>query len=626
MVEWFFAAMKQYPEIAIFLALAFGYYFGKFTFKGIGLGAVTATLIAGVVIGQIGITINQPLKAFAFLMFLFAVGYGVGPQFVRGIARDGVPQAVFSVVQCVFSLLAIVLIAKVAGYDLGYAAGLYSGSQTISAAMGLSTDAINRLGLPPDQAKALIDSMPVAYAVSYMFGTMGSAIVIAVLGPKLLGIDLVAACKDYEEKFGGMKKEVGGAGTAWHRWVLRAYKVQPAGKAAGVPAAELDSMLPDARSFVQRISRGGKMIDATADTVLQEGDVVAVAAGRGARVTDKVRRAGRAAGLRVAEIESMVPDARIFVQRIRRGGQIIDATADTVLQEGDVVAVAGEGEVLVRVLQGAVEVDDRELLAVPIEGVDVLVTNKEVDGKTLAELAQRPSARGVFLRKITRGATATDIPILPSTKINRGDLLTIVGRTQDTAAATKLLGVADRPTDITDMAFVAGAVVVGGLIGALVVNVAGVPLTLSTAGGALIAGIIGGWLRSVRPSFGRIPTPTVWFMNSVGLNIFIAIVGISAGPGFVNGLKTQGIGLFLWGALATTIPLVLGMFVAKYLFRFHDALNLGIVSGARTTTASLGLVCDQAKSQIPALGYTVTYAVGNTLLTIWGMVVIMLLS
>src|SRR3954454_7336523 len=154
-MEWFSTTLKTYPEIAIFLALAFGYYFGKFTFKGIGLGSVTATLIAGVVIGQIGITINQPLKAFSFLMFLFAVGYGVGPQFVRGIAKDGVPQALFSVVQCVFSLGACVIIAKIAGYDLGYAAGLYSGSQTISAAMGLSTDAINRLGMPPDQAKAL---------------------------------------------------------------------------------------------------------------------------------------------------------------------------------------------------------------------------------------------------------------------------------------------------------------------------------------------------------------------------------------------------------------------------------------------------------------------------------------
>ena len=563
MIEWFFATLRQYPEIAIFLTLALGYYFGKFTFRGIGLGAVTATLLAGVIIGQIGITISQPLKATVFLMFLFAVGYAVGPQFVRGVAKDGVPQAVFSAVQCVFSLLVPVAICKMVGYDLGYSAGFYSGSQTLSAAMGLSTDAINRLGLPPEQAKALIDSMPIAYAVTYMFGTVGSAIVIAILGPALLRINLVEACKDYEQKQGGAR-EMGGAGSAWHRWELRAFQVQPGGKAAG---------------------------------------------------------------LRAAEAEAMVPDARVFVQRIRRNGVIEDATADTVLREGDVIAVAGARDVLVSLVgQGAKEIEDPELLNVPVEGVDVYVTSKEVDGKTLAELARLPGARGVFLRKISRGAVATAIPILPNTKIERGDILTLVGRTQDTNAATKLLGVADRRTDVADVAFIGAAITIGALIGSLVLKVSGVPLTLSTAGGALIAGIVFGWLRSTRPFFGHIPSPTVWFMNSVGLNIFIAIVGISAGPGFIGGLKTQGIGLFVWGAVATTIPLILGMFVAKYIFRFHDALTLGIISGARTTTASLGLVCDMAKSQVPALGYTVTYAVGNTLLTIWGMVLIMLLS
>ena len=562
--NWLFQQLKTYPEIAIFLTLGLGYYFGKFTFKGIGLGAVTATLLAGVVIGQIGITINQPLKAFAFLMFLFAVGYGVGPQFVRGVAKDGLPQALFAVVQCLFSLLVPVVIVKIAGYDLGYAAGFYSGSQTLSAAMGLSTDSINRLGLAPEVAKGMIDSMPVAYAVTYLFGTVGSAIIIALLGPAMLRIDLPAAAKDYEKQQGGGEKPMGGAGSAWHRWELRAFKVAP----------------------------GGKVV-----------------------------------GKRAVEAEAMVPDARVFVLRVRRGGKIEDATADTVLQAGDVLAVAGAREVLVTVIgEKGEEVDDPELLNVPVEGVDVLVTSKAADGKTLAELAQGPGARGVFLRKITRGATATSIPVMPNTKINRGDILTLVGRTQDTNAAAKALGVLDRPTDVTDVATWAAAVVIGALIGALVLKVSGVPLTLSTAGGALIAGLVFGWLRSVRPSFGRIPSSTVWFMNSVGLNIFIAIVGISAGPGFVNGLKTQGISLFLWGALSTTIPLVLGMFVAKYLFKFHDAILLGVVSGARTTTASLGLVCDIAKSQVPALGYTVTYAVGNTLLTIWGMVLILLLS
>jgi len=496
-------------------------------------------------------------------MFLFAVGYSVGPQFVRGVARDGLPQAIFSAVQCALCLLIPVVIAKLAGYDLGYAAGLYAGSQTISASMGLATDAINRLGMEAGKAKAMLDGMPVAYAVTYMFGTLGSALVIALLGPKLLRMNLPAACKEYEEKFGGTK-EMGGAGSAWHRWELRAFRVQKDGKAVG---------------------------------------------------------------LRAAEAEALVPDARVFVQRIRRNGTIEEATADTVLQEGDVVAVVGPRDVLVKLVgEGAKEVEDPELLNVPVAGVDVYVTSKAVDGKTLVELAKLPSARGVFLRKISRGATTTTIPILPNTQVQRGDILTLVGRTQDINAVAKLLGVADRPTDVADMAFVGVWIVIGALIGALTLKIKGVPLTLSTAGGALTAGIVGGWLRSVRPSFGRIPSPTVWFMNSVGLNIFIAIVGISAGPGFVNGLKTQGIGLFLWGALATTLPLVLGLFIAKYLFRFHDALTLGIVSGARTTTAALGLVCDMAKSDVPALGYTVTYAVGNILLTIWGMIIIMLLS
>ena len=564
MLDWFAATFRQYPEIAIFLSIGLGYYFGKFTFKGIGLGSVTATLLAGVIIGQIGITINQPLKAFAFLMFLFAVGYGVGPQFVRGVAKDGLPQAIFAVVQCLFCLIVPVAIAKIAGYDLGYAAGLYSGSQTISAAMGLSTDAINRLGLPADQAKALLDNMPIAYAVTYMFGTVGSAIVIALVCPALIRMDLVAACKEYEKMQGGTAA-MGGAGSAWHKWELRAFKV---------------------------------------------------------------RAGGKAVGLRAVEAEALIPDARVFVERIRRAnGTIEDAAADTVIREGDTVAVAGARETLVKVIgEAAQEVDDPELLNVPVEGVDVYVTNKEVDDKTLAELARLPAARSVFLSKIVRGAVATSIPILPNTKINRGDILTLVGRTQDTSAMAKVLGVPDRPSDVADMAFVGAAVALGALVGALVLKVAGVPLTLSTAGGALIAGLVFGWLRSTRPFFGRIPSSTVWFMNSVGLNIFIAIVGISAGPGFVNGLKTQGIGLFLWGAVATTVPLILGLFVGKFIFRFHDAILLGILSGARTTTASLGLVCDRAQSQIPALGYTVTYAVGNTLLTIWGMVLIMLLS
>ena len=295
MFTWFATTLRQYPEIAIFLVLALGYYFGKFTFRGIGLGSVTATLLAGVLVGQLGITIGTPLKATVFLMFLFAVGYGVGPQFVRGVAKDGLPQAIFSAVQCIFCLAVPVVIAKMAGYDMGYAAGLYSGSQTISAAMGLSTDAINRLGLAAEEAKRLLDSMPVAYAVTYMFGTVGSAIVIALLGPALLRMDLAAACKDYEEKQGGTKA-LGGAGSAWHRWEVRAFQVKPGSMVNGLRAIEVEALIPDARIFVLRLRRNGVIEEATADTVLREGDVVALAGAREVLVNALSRAKAAAAG------------------------------------------------------------------------------------------------------------------------------------------------------------------------------------------------------------------------------------------------------------------------------------------------------------------------------------------
>lgn len=562
-MSWLVSTLRAYPEIAIFLALGIGYWIGGKSFKGFSLGAVTSTLLVAIGIGILGVKISPNVKSVFFLMFLFAVGYGVGPQFVRGVAKDGLPQAIFAVVMALLSLGAAVVAAILAGYDLGSAAGLFAGSQTISASMGLATDAINRLGRSPEETQALLDAMPIAYAVTYIFGTVGSAIVLAQIGPKLLGIDLVAACKAYELKLGAAQDAAGG--TNWYEFELRAYSV-----AENSP-------------FIGR-------------TV---GDI----------------EAGTQAGFRA------------FVERIRRGGKIIEADQATVIQAGDIVAIGGKrSQMIERLGPSGREVEDAELLDIKTEGVDIYISNKSVDGKPLEELAHWPGARGVFLKKIRRGPTETVIPILPKTQLFRGDVITVVGRTQDINAAAQQLGYVDRPTTVTDVAFMSLAITLGALVGAIVINVAGIPLTISTAGGALIAGIVFGWFRAIHPTFGRIPEPTLWFMNSVGLNVFIAVVGISAGPGFVAGLQKLGISLFLWGIFATTVPLVLGMLIAKFIFRFDPALILGICAGSRTTTAALGMVCEAAKSQVPGLGYTVTYAVGNTLLTIWGMVVIMILS
>jgi len=563
MIHWLGDTIRDHSEIAIFLSLAAGYYFGSFTYKGLGLGPVTTTLIAALIIGQLGITVSGPLKPTFFLMFLFAIGYGIGPQFVRGIAQDGLPQAAFALLVTLFCLGTVYVTAKLAGYGPGSAAGLYAGSQTNSASMGLATDAISRLGLSPEAARKQLDAIPVAYAITYIFGTMGTPIILGLLGPILLRIDLEAACKRYEEKHGG-NTQAGGPGTAWRQFELRAFRV---------------------------------------------------------------RDGGLAVGKTVQEAEALVPEHRVFIELIRRDGEIVDATSSTVIQGGDIVAVAGRRDVLVNLIgTAAEEVDDRELLAAPIEGVDIYVTSKDVDGRTLAEVAALPEARGLFLRKITRGATAIDIPILPGTRLYRGDIVTLVGRTPDIAAVTKLLGYPDRATDVADIAFIGTVVAIGAILGSLVYKLGDVPLTLGTSGGALIAGLFFGWLRSVRPTFGRIPSSTVWFMNSIGLNIFIAVVGISSGPSFVAGLKEFGFSLLLWGAVATIVPVTLAMFAGKYLFRFDDALVLGCCCGARTTTSSLGMVSDRARSRIPALGYPVPYAVATTSLTIGGMVLVMLLG
>ena len=149
--------------------------------------------------------------------------------------------------------------------------------------------------------------------------------------------------------------------------------------------------------------------------------------------------------------------------------------------------------------------------------------------------------------------------------------------------------------------------------------------SLSTSGGALLAGLQLGYFRTNHPTFGRIPGPALALLNTLGLNVFIAVVGISSGPGFVAGLKEVGISLFIWGMVATSVPLIIAVYLGHYVFKFHPALLFGVISGVRTTTAALGLIQEAAKSKVPALGYGMPYAIGNTVLIIGGMFIILLM-
>lgn len=557
MVSWLADTLRAHPELAIFVALAVGFWIGPKKIGGFNLGNVTATLLAAVLIGQMGIEIPGPIKSTFFMLFLFAVGYGVGPQFFAGLGKDGLKQILFSVIVLVFCLIVPFICAKLAGLDVGYAAGFFAGSQTTSAAIGVATDQINRLGLSAEEARAYADAIPIAYAVTYIFGTIGSAIILAQIGPKMIGIDLAKECADYEVSMGGVSGQDAGVFSAYRNIEARAYKVV-AGDLTGKPVLDL------------------------------------------------------------------FPGIRVFVERVRRGDEIIEADQTTVLEAGDIVVISGARAVLVDKVEPVMpEVDDRGLMDIPVEQVDVFVRSKNYAGNTLRELAEDPLTRGIYLRKILRNLV--EIPILPETEILRGDVLTVQGSRLHVEALVLAIGHADRPAEATDLKVVAAGIVVGGLVGALSVTVAGIPIGLSTSGGALLAGLLLGYFRAVRPTFGSIPGPALWLLNTLGLNVFIAIVGINAAPGFVAGLQEVGISLFLWGAVATSVPMILAVLLGHHVFKFHPAILFGVCAGVRTTTAALGMIQEKARSKVPALGYGMPYAIGQMALTISGMIIVLMM-
>ena len=561
MWEWIVTVLRGNPELAIFLALAIGYWVGGIKFGSFSLGAVTGTLLAGVLIGQLGIEISPQIKSIFFIMFLFAVGFGVGPQFVRGIANDGLPQALFAVVISVLCLMSVYVAAVISGYGPGLAAGLLAGAHTISASIGLATDAIGKLDVTTEEIQQQLDLIPVAYAVTYLFGTVGTGWIIAFLGPKILRINIEKECRRYEKEMSAGAPE-DGMHSAWNQYIIRAFKLTTPGLVAGKTVSEAEASAGE----------------------------------------------------------------RLFLENLRREGQIIPFDGDTVLQVGDIVAVSGRHESLVEWSNRAHEVSDPELLNIPVEAVDVFVTSKKANGKTLIEIAQQSTARGIYVTRIRRGSMGVDIPVYAQTQIHRGDIVTISGTKKHIDDIIDDYGFADRPTSVTDMVLVGAGIVLGGLIGAVSIPVDGVPITLSISDGALLAGLIIGWLRSFIPKIGTVPSATLWFMNSVGLNVFIAVVGITAGPTFIAGLKQVGFEIFFWGLFATATPMILAPLIGKYIFRFDPAINLGCCGGARTSTASVAMLADVAKSNVPMLGYTVPYAVSNTLLTLWGMFIVMMLS
>ena len=552
------AFLHDSPAFSLFLSILLGTIIGHFHFKGVGFGSVVGTLIAGIGIGIFAKPDLPELLRWAFFyLFLFSIGYSVGPQFFGSLKRAALPQIALAVIVSVTGLVIVLAVATLFGFDEGISVGLLSGALTQSAALGTGLSAIADLPITAGAKATLAANAPLADAITYGFGDLGLILFLTWIGPRLMKADLRSEAKALEKTLSkGTGQIFSGA-----PFGLRAYGVENAQLAASNIGA-FEARYADARLSVHRVQRNGELLAAAPGLALQRGDRLVISARRAA---------------------------------------FRDAERDI-----------------------GPEVDDAALLSVPMTTASVVVTNTKLAGRTLAELAAAPEARGVYLESIQRGTEL--MPREPWTVLERGDIVRIFGAPEDVERAGAAIGFVERDVAKTDLMYLAAGICAGMLLGLLKISVGGMVLGLGTAGSILVVGLVGGWARSRYPVFGAIPEPAQRLMMDIGLIVFIAVVGMHAGPHAVEAYHTGGGAFFarIFGAglIVTMVPLAVGALTARYALGMSPLMTLGGVAGAQTCTPGLNALREASGSNIGSLAYTVPYAISNILLTIWGPVVV----
>ncbi|MDE5886750.1 MAG: aspartate-alanine antiporter [Muribaculaceae bacterium] len=566
---WFVDVLRHTPALAVFLTIGLGFWLGKIKVKGIALGTVTAVLIVGVLVGQLDISVGGPLKSVSFLLFLFCIGYSVGPQFFKSLKGEGLKEVIFAVVVCILILGVSIGVSFWFGLNPGQAAGMMAGASTASPVVGAAEDTVNSLSGEPEHIKSMVDAIPVCYAMTYVFGTLGAVWLLGYVGPAMMGgLDKVKAMTRELEK-----------------------TLSPVG--SGNNPASFNACRPVAFRAFSASGEWMKIPRSVEQLIM------------------KFHESGR----------------RITVERIKRiseGSIIDDIKPDTLINPGDVVAIAARREMIVGDHDWlGKEVAGIDILTFQVEDVDVTVSKKFKE-TTVHNMIEEPWMDGVDIKKIVRNDVALNP--LDGAIIKPGDVVELVGIKRHLDRAAGEIGYADPRTLATDFVFVGLGILLGGLLGALAIKLGAVSVSLGASGGALVAGLILGWLRAKRPVFGSIPKASLWVFNNLGLNMYIAVIGIASGPSFINAFSEVGPKIFIAGLIVTLVPLFLAILIGHKLFKFHPAVTLGCCAGARKTTAGLGAVQERLGSSVPALGYTITYAVSNTLLIIFGIVLVLATS
>jgi putative transport protein len=554
----FFAAA---PLAAVALALALGYLCGKIRIGTFVLGPVAATLLVAIALGQVGIHVSAEVKTLAFALFIYALGYMIGPQFVSSLGRSTLKQVHLTLVSSIVVVLTVWLLAKGFSLDKGTAAGVLAGGATESAAIGTAGDALASQPLAKEEIARMTSNIGVAYAITYLFGTFTVIFFASSLAPRLLGINIERASQEYEQELGGGRPQL--------------------------PPGQFEAM----RNVVVRIHV-----------------ISAVAAGR-----------------TVKEFEEQL--AGIVFEQVIRGTESMKVEAGLKLLEGDRVAVAGRR---IQVIDQAANVlgpesSDSSGMHLIAEIREVVVTKRDLGGRTIGEINETVDPqirRGAFLNSLMR--LGQPVPLAPNTSVAIGDVARIVGAPSDVDRISKRIGYPVPPADKTDFLYFGLGLASGFAIGLLGIPFRGSSLGLGTGGGCLIAGLVFGWLRARRPTFGQLPAAAALYLKDFGLAVFVACIGLATGPDALKQIVRYGVALPVAGVAVSLVPGLVALYYGKYILKMHPVLLCGSLCGRQASTPALNAVTLAANSSAPVLGYTVPYTVANVLLTLAGPIVVMI--
>lgn len=571
--------LGSHPFVLLFFTLALGTQLGRLKIGFFALGSTAATLLVGIAVSlwaYLGYDIRYAIPGIlttVFLnLFMFAVGLKVGPQFFAGLRKDGAKGMVIAVLVVALNFMIAVAGARICGLMPGFAPGIMSGSMTDTAVVGVATSAVESGAYPPPSGVTAADvtgNIAAAYAVTYLFSLIGIILLVR-YSPQLLKLDLKAAARAAEEGYGG-------------------------GDAARLPSAGTE-----AAYSLKRVS-----VDVRAYRIEMD-EVVGLS-------------------LHDFSLRADVP-----VLQVLRGNDLLDLATNPIIQKGDVITTVTDVGRLISGAQSRVgpEVADQRARGVDLEVADLVITRKEFDGLTVQDATDRvrkalsPGVErpGRLFHPVAMIRDGEQIPVLSGLRVTRGDILRIIGQRSRINEVGKLVGATVRSTTESDIFTLALGLAVGYVVGTLSVTIGHIPFCLGAPAGVMLAGIAISALRSRNPLFGGpVSEGARSLLQALGLDVFIAVVAVNSGPN-VAGAFTGGyvLSLLVIGMTAGLIPPMVAWVVGRKFLKLNPAILMGNICGARHSTPALRVAQEESASVIPAVGYSVSYAVSSVLVLIMG--------